>query len=108
MLWYKPLRDKFDFAQLRSRLSAIRFSQFREIFRALSNRQIQNIPVKTHCPIRADAPVHDGVLGNYTCLTDVTGFAKRIEALFGLGLFRLLQAPSTRLFRVAWPVFNAI
>jgi hypothetical protein len=108
MLWYKPRRDKSEFAPLRPGLSTLRFSQFREIFRALSKRQIQNIPVKTVSPIWADAPAHDGVIGNYLGLTDVTGFVKHVEALFGLGLFRPLQAPSTRFFRVAWPVFNAI
>jgi hypothetical protein len=65
MLWYKPLRDKFDFAPLHPGLSTIRFSQFREIFRTPSEKQIRNIPVKTVCPIWADAPAHDGVIGNY-------------------------------------------
>jgi hypothetical protein len=95
MLWNKPLRDKFDFAQLRSGLSAIRFSQFRELFQALSNKQIQHIPVKTLCLIGADAPVHEGAIGNYPCLADVTGFVKRVEDRCGIGLFCQLQAAST-------------
>jgi hypothetical protein len=108
MVWNKPLRDKFDFVPLRSGLSTIGFPNFARFFRALSKSQIQNIPVKTVCWIWADVPAHNGVIGNYLCLTNVAGFVKHIEALSGLGLFCLLQAPPTRFFRVAWPVFTPI
>jgi hypothetical protein len=57
MAWNKRLRDKFDLHSVTFQGIRYNFSQFSKIYHALSNRRIQNVSVKSICPLRAADPI---------------------------------------------------